>query len=144
MTLSYLKSCSRRTRKRAGFYTLELAISLAILLFLYAILSVQGGAVIESSMTAKARSEVSAIGNAVAEYALEIGKYPDNLEHLTQKEGQYGPWLKNLPDEDPWGNVYQYKSSDNGFAVYSYGADKTDSGSNADEIKSGDIGVVGK
>lgn len=139
------KSCSQRTRKRGGFYTLKLAVSLAVVLFLCAILSTQGGgAIIDSAMTAKAKSEISALGCAIAEYSLEIGEYPENMEALTQKKGQYGPWLKTIPDADPWGNPYKYKFSDDGFAVYSYGANKSDDGSDENKIQNGDIGVVGK
>lgn len=144
MIFSSVRFCSQRTRKRGGFYTLELAAGLAVVLFLCATLSMQGGAIIESSMTAKAKSEVSALGSAIAEYSLEIGKYPETLDDLTKKEGQYGPWLKTIPESDPWGNSYKYKNSDEGFAVYSYGANQSDDGSDEDKIQNGDIGVIGK
>lgn len=137
--------CSQRTRKKLGFSLVEIAICIVIVLMVYAGVSTSGVTMTDNAMTARAKSEAAAIGNAIAQYSLEIGEYPADLDDLLEKQGQYGPWLREIPEEDPWGNKYQYKyKNDTGFAIYSYGADEKDSGSSVNEINDGDIGFIGK
>ena len=142
--MTFKECCSQRTKKD-GFTIMEIAICIAIILAIYAGVSTNGIAMTDAAMTSKAKSEAAAIGNALAQYSLEMDAYPEKLDDLLDKQGQYGPWLRELPDADPWGNPYQYKyTDDTGFVIYSYGADETDSGSSVDEIKDGDIGFIDK
>lgn len=139
------ESCSLRTRKKNGFSLIEIAIGICIVLAAYAYTISSSVAMTDGAMTAKARSEAAAIGNAVAQYYMEIDEYPESLDDLLEKKEQFGPWLREIPEADPWGNQYQYKyKDDTGFAVYSYGADETDSGSSVEKINDGDIGFIGK
>lgn len=139
------ESCSQRTRKKNGFTIIEIAICICIILAAYAYSMSKTVAITDGAMTAKARSEAAAIGNAVAQYYMEIDEYPESLNDLLDKKGQFGPWLREIPEADPWGNPYQYKyREDTGFAIYSYGADEIDSGSSVEKINDGDIGFIGK
>lgn len=54
---------------------------------------------LDMSKTQRANADISAISTAIAQYELEIGKYPDSLQDLTSESGQYGPWLKEIPSD---------------------------------------------
>lgn len=84
-----------------------------------------------------ARRELSAIADALERFKADVTRYPTNEEGLrslarrpaviTQGAGHltywFGPYLENVPEVDPWGNDYIYKTSDNGesFELSSYG-----------------------
>lgn len=143
--MSRKKYCSLRTRKKAGFSLIEIAVCICLILAAYSFAITSGIAMTDNAMTAKARSEAAAIGSAVAQYYMELEEYPESLDKLLTKKEQFGPWLREIPEADPWGNPYQYKYNiDVGFAVYSFGADEFDSGSSVEKISDGDIGFIGK
>lgn len=130
--------------KRRGFFSIELAICIVVFLILMAVFLPKSMEFLNQGKNSKAQSDLSALGVAVSQYAFEVGEYPKKLEDLKGKKGQYGPWLKEIK-KDPWGNEYQYKfDKREGFIVYSYGADKTDSGSTFKTVSAGDIGYIGK
>lgn len=115
----------------------------------------------ETNKISQARTQVSAIANAVTSYKYDMGVYPPNLEALTTASGIYGPWLKPLPTADPFGTTsagidgtggtspYAYGRTTAGFAIWSLGKDKTNnsggSGSAIPASFSGDdVGVFGQ
>ena len=79
--------------------------------------------------------------NINAPYFLTLGRH--DLSDLTGKKGQYGPWIKELP-EDPYkkNSNYQYQSQKDGFVVFSVGEDGSSSSSVSSGIKGDDIGYV--
>ncbi|KHM52314.1 hypothetical protein NZ47_05550 [Anaerovibrio lipolyticus] len=101
-------------------------------------------AYLEHSRNEDARAGAGSIGAAISQYHFEIGSFPDNLSDLTEENGQYGPWILNLP-KDPWANGadFQYLHDDKKFAIFSVGKDKGAS-SSLTEISSDDVGFVGK
>lgn len=100
--------------------------------------------ILDGGKTDKAYSDCANLGSLVSQYHLEVGSYPSTLSSLTSSVGQYGPWVASIPN-DPWGNAYQYQYNTSKFIIYSYGKDKTGSGSSVGNgIANGDIGFVGK
>lgn len=130
--------------KKHGWFSVELAICIVVFLVLMAVFIPRIMEFLDQGRYSKAQGDLSALGVAVSQYAFEVGEYPKKLEDLTETKNQYGPWLREIK-KDPWGNSYQYKSDKKkGFVVYSYGADKSDSGSSVEGVDSKDIGYIGK
>jgi len=76
-----------------------------------------------------ARFQLEEIRRAIQTYKdRHDGALPESLTVLTEGEE---PALEELRD-DPWGNPYQYSTTDDGFSVVSYGADKAAGGEGAD------------
>ena len=98
---------------------------------------------LNNTKEAKAAQLTATVGALVSQYKLEIGKYPDTLKDLTKEDGQYGPWIKEVP-RDPFDGAkeLQYKKSDKAYAVYSVGKNGS-SDSAADSIGGDDIGFTG-
>ncbi len=96
---------------------------------------------LDMSKTQRANADISAISTAIAQYELEIGKYPDSLQDLTSESGQYGPWLKEIPSDVFSKNQhYKYLKDKKHYIVYSVGPDGTASSSLATGISGDDIG----
>lgn len=85
-----------------------------------------------------AKREISAMADALESFRSDVLRYPRNEEGLRSlawrpaviNEGKsgvltywYGPYLETVPEVDPWGNDYVYRSSDEGrsFELFSYG-----------------------
>ena len=68
------------------------------------------GQAMNYSRYSTARSEVAAISTAVSQYYFEVGSMPANLDALTSKNDQYGPWLTSDTLKDPWGNNYIFSN----------------------------------
>lgn len=89
----------------------------------------------------KANADTATIFAAIAQYEMELGKYPENLKVLTQSEGQYGPWLKELStDVFTVNSSYQYLKDDENYIVFSVGPDGISSSSLVGGIGGDDIG----
>lgn len=132
-------------RKKKGF-----SLSIDVIAYLIAVLAIvsiglwKSGDFRDTAKINRAATETAAIGALVSEYRFETGEYPEELSDLTEKKDQYGPWIKEIP-EDPWnpGNEYKYKKDENGFSVYSVGKGGQDS-STADAVSDNNIGHRGK
>ena len=85
-----------------------------------------------------ARREIQTIADALERFRTDVLRYPtseEGLKSLTRRPAVinesktgaltywYGPYLETLPEVDPWGNDYVYKSTDDGrsFELFSYG-----------------------
>ena len=84
-----------------------------------------------------ARRELNVLADALNRFRADVERYPTNeegLRCLTRKpaafmvEGDrsspwYGPYIENLPEVDPWGNDYVYRTEDGGrsFELFSPG-----------------------
>lgn len=130
-------------KKKRGFFSIELAVAIVLFLIILAVFIPKAVEFINQGKASKAHAELAALGTAISQYQFETGKYPDKLEDLKGTKGQYGPWMKEI-HKDPWDNEYKYKHDNKGFVVYSFGADKKDSGSSLDKVSEKDIGFVGK
>ena len=124
--------------------SLDAVMYLLVALIIISIAVLLGPGVLEMARNDRATSETASIGALVSEYRQEVGNYPASLDDLKTASGQYGPWLKEVPN-DPWnsGNQYRYKYDASGFAVYSLGKGNSDN-SSTNKIGTGNIGFVGR
>lgn len=129
--------------KRRGILMVHLAMALVFTMLIMAAAIMKGGEFLNLGRTARAEGDAAQICAAVSQYKFEVGKYPANLNELTKKVDVFGPWIRKVPP-DPWGNSYEYQKNEDGFAVWSKGADKTTNGSSAAAVQNGDIGFIGK
>jgi general secretion pathway protein G len=84
-----------------------------------------------------ARREIKALAEALDRFKADVARYPTNEEGLrclarkpaafTAEGGRssfwFGPYLENVPEVDPWGNDYVYRTEDGGvsFELFSTG-----------------------
>lgn len=82
----------------------------------------------------EAQIMVQKLTQAVAEFNLDTGNYPNDLEDLVNDNGDamwMGPYIKEKDLKDPWGEPYHFAgNSQHGqsFDIYSYAADKSPGG----------------
>ena len=93
-----------------------------------------------------ARRELNVLAEALNRFKADVERYPTNeegLRCLTRKpaafmvEGDrasswYGPYIEHLPEVDPWGNDYVYRTEDGGrsFELFSTGPGGEESADN--------------
>lgn len=132
-------------KKRKGWMSIELIHTLIIMLALMAVIVPKGNEMLNVGRDAQARSVTAALGAAISEYYFEIGEYPESLDALTIRKGQYGPWVTSSTyGKDPWNHPYVYLKNSNGFAVFSIGSNNQNDGSTVEKIADGDIGFTGR
>lgn len=131
----------KRTHK--GSLIAEMAVVLVILGFLLTLLSPNISEMLMSGKYSTAKSQASSISLAIQQYAYEINDYPDTLDDLTEKNGQFGPWITEDDLSDPWGNEYRYAVDEaNGtISVWSYGKNGSNNSGNGNNFAGDDIGV---
>lgn len=131
------------SKKLRGWALMNTMLAIIGTIFLMAIASFKIPEMLNDAKEAKAAQLTATVGSLISQYKLEIGKYPDKLSDLTKADGQYGPWLKEVP-KDPFAGKkdLQYKKSDKAYAVYSVGKNGS-SNSDADKIGEDDIGFTG-
>lgn len=128
-----------RFRTRSGGFTL---IEILVVVVIIGIL----GAVIVPNLLGRpdqaritaAKSDIRNLSNALDIYRLDNFVYPSTEQGLealvSQPSGfpepkNYNPdgYVKNLPT-DPWGSPYVYERTQEGFSLFSLGADGTEGG----------------
>lgn len=119
-------------RQRAGFTLLELLVVVAILGLLIGIVAPRYFSQVGKSEINVAKAQIDALGKALDQYRLDVGRYPPTelgLNALVTRppnEAKWnGPYLQKAPPPDPWGKPYLYKSpGDKGdYDLISYGKD---------------------
>lgn len=132
--------------KRSGFTFIEILIACSIIIALAVGAVFIGSTILDNGRYNKAKTDTATISTAVGQYKFEHDAFPENLDVLTKKDGQYGPYLSKDILKDPWQNDYHYRvnTSTGRFAVWSNGHNKAnDTGSFTDSIKGDDIGIMG-
>ncbi|MBI2344804.1 type II secretion system protein GspG [Candidatus Dependentiae bacterium] len=118
-----------------GFNFIELLISITIIALFIGFVGPKFMRLLGKGQKTATESTLKGIAAAIAEYKMDIGRYPNNLEELIKKPENatnwQGPYLsKNESDvgsipQDPWGQPIQYKLNDRGvnppFDLYSLG-----------------------
>ena len=113
-------STAGELRHPRGFTLVEVMLVIVIISVLAAMVVPRLVGRTEQAMTARAKSDIAAIGLALDLYELDIGQYPDALDELVAQEAPAGlspeqrskwngPYLKKGLPKDPWGRTYEYK-----------------------------------
>ena len=120
------KALVREAARRAGFTLVELLVVVAII-------GILGAVAVQNVMQhiAKARivatqEAIATIGQALTTYSLDHnGKYPDNLETLTEGDDDNPPLIEGGVDalNDAWGQPIRYEKRGKRFKLTSDGPD---------------------
>lgn len=129
--------------KNPGILLIQAVMAVLLMIILSAVVLVAGTSYITAGKRGTASADTSTLGGCIHQYQMEVGVYPDTLSDLTKANGQYGPWLREVP-ADPFSskNEYKYLKSEKGFIVYSVGVDGAGSSSIDAGIGGDDIGFV--
>lgn len=133
-------------RNESGFTMIELLVVLVILGLLAGLVGPQFFGKVDSSKVRTAETQIKMLKMALQTYRLDVGQYPQTLDALRTapsdaKDYWAGPYLDEALPLDPWNTPYVYtkdNNADQGFYLYSYGADKQPNG----EELNADIGYV--
>lgn len=101
----------KKKRFMRGFTLIELLIVIVILGLLMSLVAPTMFSKVDSSMRKTAQAQISNFETALDTYRLDVGRYPERLSALREKDNPNwdGPYLpKDIP-LDPWGNEYQYR-----------------------------------
>ena len=128
-----------KNRINYAFTLLELLSVLAVVSILLALIVGVAKYAENSADRARARTEIEKIQNALQDYMLENGRYPNTNEFVS------AVFTNSLPNGfqfgaggalDPWNHPYQYKTNSLlSYTLFSYGIDGTNT--RADDIYSG-------
>ena len=133
-----------KDHKQLGFTLIEVMVVVVIIGVLATLVVPQFMGRADASKVTAARSDISAITNALEMYRLDNNRYPSSdqgLDALVRKPSgfpevrNWNPegYLKKTP-KDPWGNPYQYISpgTKGSFDLFTYGADGREGGEGYD------------
>lgn len=130
----------RAPRTASGFTLLELLVVLVIIGLLVGYVAPRYFSQVGKSEVKAARAQIKSLEDALDQYRLDVGRYPDTEQGLAALNAQpagesrwQGPYLKKAVPNDPWGQPYQYRApGEHGEVdIYSYGKDGQPGGSDA-------------
>ena len=132
--------------RQRGFTMIELLVVLVILGLLAGLVGPQFFGKVDGAKVRSAETQVKMLKMALQTYRLDVGSYPKSVSDLRSapaevKDYWRGPYLDESLPLDPWNREYQYRldsKADQGFYLYSYGADGEEGG----EELNADIGYV--
>ncbi len=141
---------NNRRYQRRSFTLIELIVVVMILATMAAIGTPMYFKHLDNAKVTTAKTQVKLLDQAIMDYKLDVGEYPDDanglqalVENLTQDEKWNGPYLKPaVIPKDPWGNEYILRIPGNNnteYEVISYGSDGQEGGEKtAADISSAD------
>jgi general secretion pathway protein G len=115
-----------------GFTLLELLVVLVIIGLLAGYVAPQYFSQIGKSEAKVAQAQVEAFRKALAQYRIDVGRFPTTEQGLqvlvvrpTTEKKWAGPYLEKTVPLDPWGKSYIYKSpgQHGDYDLYSFGKD---------------------
>lgn len=121
-----------RHRRARGFTLLELLVVMVIIGLLAGFVGPRFFAQIGKSETKTAKAQIDALGKALDQFRLDVGRYPSSEEGLAALNERpsgdtrwAGPYLKKGVPQDPWGKAYVYAApGEHGeYDLLSYGKD---------------------
>lgn len=134
---SNTESSQRKSLKsEKGFTLVEIMIVLAILGSIFALLAGRFAGARDKAKIKEAHIQMGQIANALSQYNLDCGKYPQALEALKKADDckNWGPTAYHQGKlVDPWNNPYVYELSGTDFTLKSYGKDGKENGSGFDK-----------
>lgn len=109
---------------RGGFTLVELLLVVTILGVLASLAVMNLGGLGNDARIQATRADIATIENAVTAYEIRVGRFPENLEKLTEDIGEQAGLLNKNNLTDKWGNGFNYKVQGSGhFEVRSAGPD---------------------
>ena len=118
--------------KRHSFTLIEVVVAIMIVVMLASLATPLYFRYVRKAKLDTARTQLKLLGQALMDYKLDVGKFPETsdglqslVENVSQSEKWDGPYLKPSVPKDPWGNDYVYVApGEHGdFDLSSYGAD---------------------
>ena len=122
----------QRSRKVRFFTLIEVVVVIVILVMLASLAAPMYFRYIRQAKVSTAKTQIKLLEQALNDYRLDIGSYPDAAdglkaleENVQQEEKWDGPYIKPAVPKDPWGNDYVYVApGEHGdFDLCSYGKD---------------------
>jgi general secretion pathway protein G len=89
----------------AGFSLVEIMVVIVILGLLATMVVKNVAGISDEARLTKAQTDTKSIADQVRMYRAKVGKLPQSLEALTEKNDKGFSYLEELP-KDPWGNDY--------------------------------------
>lgn len=127
----------RNTTSEFGFSLIELIVVVVILGLLAGVVGPRLWDRVAQSRAKVAKIQIEELGNALALFRFDVGRYPttsEGLRSLIEEQGIQnwsGSYLdKSLVPKDPWGRDYEYRApGQNGdYDMWSWGADGVEGG----------------
>lgn len=123
----------KKNRLKRRFFTLtELVVVIVILVILASVATPLYFRHVTNARISTAKTQIKLLGQALMDYRLEVGKYPETsdglralIENVSQSEKWKGPYIQPNVPKDPWGNDYVYTCpGEHGeYDLSSYGGD---------------------
>lgn len=138
MTTCSLRYPPHGSAGSTGFTLLELLVVMVIIGLLAGYVAPRYFSQVGKSEVKTAQAQLVALGKALDQYRLDVGRYPSGeqgLNALTAKPANEpkwsGPYLAKAVPLDPWGKPYSYRSpGENGeYDLVSFGKDGQPGGS---------------
>ena len=130
--------CASPSPACGGFTLLELLVVLVIIGLLAGYVAPKYFSQIGKSEAKVARAQIEAFDKALAQYRLDVGRYPTTEQGLnalvSRPAGEQkwdGPYLAKAVPPDPWGKLYfyRYPGQHAEYDLYSLGKDGAPGGS---------------
>jgi general secretion pathway protein G len=136
---------ARPARSTRGFTLLELLVVMVIIGLLASYVGPKLFGQLAKSELKVARAQIEALGKALDQYRIDVGRYPSSSQGLTalvqRPEGEArwsGPYLAKAVPVDPWNRSYNYRAPGEHaeYDLFSNGPDGRSSGTEDAALRS--------